>query len=89
MLTLQSRIEKKRLTKDAYFRLATTHIGISIADSYKLADFHQIIDFTMKGVEKKMTHCYIRQSAGTSTNNKYCKTSRRIIMIPFTNTTAL
>jgi hypothetical protein len=48
-------LEKKWLTKDAYFRLATTHIGINVVDSYKLADFHGIINFKKKSIEKKMT----------------------------------
>jgi len=48
-------LEKKWLTKDAYFRLTTTHIGINVVDTYKLADFHGIINFTKKAVEKKMT----------------------------------
>jgi hypothetical protein len=40
--------------KDAYFRLTTTHIGINVVDSYKLADFHQILNFTKKALKKKM-----------------------------------
>jgi hypothetical protein len=47
-------LKKKWLTKDAYFRLTTTHIGINVV-AYKLSDFHQIIYFTKKTVEKKMT----------------------------------
>jgi hypothetical protein len=31
-----------------------THIGINVVDSYELADFHGIINFTKKSVEKKM-----------------------------------
>jgi len=48
-------LEKKWLTKDAYFRLTTTHIGINVVDTFKLPDFHGIINFTKKAVEKKMT----------------------------------
>jgi hypothetical protein len=31
-----------------------THIEINVVDSYKLADFHGIINFMKKPVEKKM-----------------------------------
>jgi hypothetical protein len=48
-------LEKKWLTKDAYFRLATTLIGINVVDCYRLADFHQFINYTKKNIEKKMT----------------------------------
>jgi hypothetical protein len=48
-------LEKKWLTKDAFFRLTTTHLGINIVDTYKIADFHGVINFTKKSEEKKMT----------------------------------
>ena len=48
-------MKKKWLTKDAYFRLTTSLIGINVVDTYKLADFHGVINFTKKSIEKKMT----------------------------------
>jgi hypothetical protein len=48
-------LKKKWLTKDAYFRLTTSLIGINVVDTYKLADFHGVINFTKKSIEKKMT----------------------------------
>jgi hypothetical protein len=46
-------LENKWLTKDAYFRLTTIHIGINVVDSYKLSDFHQILNFTKKLLRKR------------------------------------
>jgi hypothetical protein len=34
-------LEKKWLTTDVYFWLATMLIGINMVDCYRLADFHQ------------------------------------------------
>jgi len=48
-------LEKKWLTKDAFFMLATTHLGINIVDMYKIADFYGVINFTKRSEEKKMT----------------------------------
>jgi len=48
-------LEKKWLTKDAFFWLTTTHLGINIVDTYKIADLHGVINFTKKSEEKKMT----------------------------------
>ena len=43
-------LEKKWLTKDAYFRLTTSLLGINVVDTYKLADFHGVINFTKKSI---------------------------------------
>jgi len=49
-------LEKKwLLTKDPWFRLTTTFIGICVKDAWKLASFHGIINFIKKYPEKMMT----------------------------------
>jgi len=48
-------LEKKWLTKDPWFRLTTTLIGINVTDAWKLASFHGIINFSKKDPEKMMT----------------------------------
>jgi hypothetical protein len=48
-------LEKKWLTKDPFFRLTTTLIGICVADTWKLADFHKLINGSKRSDEKKMT----------------------------------
>jgi len=37
-------LEKKWLTKDPYFRLTTTLIGMSVTDAWRLAYYHSVID---------------------------------------------
>ena len=46
-------LEKSWVTKDCFFRLSTTLIGIHVTDAWKLADYHKIINFSKKE-EKKM-----------------------------------
>jgi hypothetical protein len=48
-------LEKKWLTKDPWFRLTTTLIGINVTDSWKLATYHGIINFSKKDPQKMMT----------------------------------
>jgi len=43
-------LEKKWLTKDAYFRLTTSLLGINVVDTYKLEDFHGVINFMKKSI---------------------------------------
>jgi hypothetical protein len=74
---------KKWLTKDAFFRLATTHLGINIVDTYKIADFHGVINFTKKIIREKNDYSPIFWNTWTLTHNKFSKASRRGITISF------
>ena len=47
-------LEKKWLTQNAYFRLATTYLGINVVDTYHLANHHKIINVSAND-EKKMS----------------------------------
>jgi len=49
-------LEKKWFTKDPYFRLVTTLIGMSVSDAWKLAGWHKLIDNRKEYVneDKKM-----------------------------------
>jgi hypothetical protein len=38
------RLEKKLLTKNSYFHLSTTIIGINVMDAYHLANYHRVIN---------------------------------------------
>jgi len=77
-------LEKKWLTKDAFFRLTTAHLGINIVDTYKIEDFHGVINFTKKIRREKNDYSPICWNTWTSTNHKFCKASRRGIAISFT-----
>ncbi len=46
-------LEKKWLTKNAYFRLATTLIGINVTYAYLLANYHRIINTSANGSDEK------------------------------------
>ena len=46
-------LEKKWLTKNAYFRLATTLIGINVTDAYLLANYHKVINSSANGSDEK------------------------------------
>jgi len=46
-------LEKKWLTKDAFFRLAAVLIEIHVVYCDRIADFHQFINFPKKNLEKK------------------------------------
>lgn len=46
-------LEKKWLTKDPFFRLTTTIIGMSVADAWRLASVHKMIDFSKKNIEEE------------------------------------
>jgi hypothetical protein len=59
-------LEKKWLTKDAYFMLATMLIGINMVDCYRLADFHQFINCNKKNIEKN-DNCKICRDPRIST----------------------
>jgi hypothetical protein len=48
-------LEKIGLTKDPWFRLTTTLIGINVTDSWKFAMYHGIINFSKKDPQKIMT----------------------------------
>jgi len=50
-------LEKKWLTKNPYFRLATTLIGINVVDTFLLANYHGIINLSKSTDDKKMTVC--------------------------------
>ncbi len=39
-------LEKKWLTKDPFFRLMTSLIGICVTDSWKLVDYHKLINIS-------------------------------------------
>jgi hypothetical protein len=47
-------LEKKWLTKDPWFRLTTTLIGINEMDTWKLASFHGIINSNKSDPDKMM-----------------------------------
>jgi hypothetical protein len=49
-------LEKKWLTQNAYFCLATTYLGINVVDTYHLANHHKIINVSAND-EKKMSVC--------------------------------
>jgi len=46
-------LEKKWLTKNAYFRLLTTLLGINVTDSFLLANYHKIINSNSNGSDDK------------------------------------
>ena len=48
-------LEKTWLTQEPYFRLATTIIGMHVVDSWKLADYHNIINGANTKDENRMT----------------------------------
>ena len=49
-------LEKKWLTKNAYFHLCTTIIGMNVTDAYHLANYHKVINYTGGGSgEKKIS----------------------------------
>ena len=57
-------LEKKWPSKDPYFRLATTLVGMCVTDTWKLAYFHKIIDPNRAGFsEEKKTS--IQRFAGS------------------------
>jgi hypothetical protein len=39
-------LEKDWVTQDCYFRLVTTLIGINVVDTWKLAEYHRIINWS-------------------------------------------
>jgi hypothetical protein len=49
-------LEKKWLTQNAYFHLASTYLGINVVDTYHLANNHRIINVAAND-EKKMSLC--------------------------------
>jgi hypothetical protein len=49
-------LEKKWLTKNPYFRLATTLLGINVTDTFLLANHHKIIDRGVGSIEEKNKH---------------------------------
>jgi hypothetical protein len=48
-------LKKKELTKDPFFHLTTLLIGICVTDSWKLSDFHKLMNQTRIKEDKKMT----------------------------------
>ena len=48
-------IEKAWVTKDCYFRLSCTMMGMHVTDSWKLADYHKIINYSTKSNKRPMT----------------------------------
>jgi hypothetical protein len=40
---------KTWLTQDPYFQLATTLIGMSVVDTWKLADHHKLLNLLAQG----------------------------------------
>jgi hypothetical protein len=49
-------LEKKWLTQNGFFRLATTYLGINVVDTYHLANHHKIINVAAND-DKKMSVC--------------------------------
>ena len=41
-------LEKSWVTQDPYFRLATTLLGISVVDAWKLGDYHRLFNWSRK-----------------------------------------
>ena len=54
-------LEKTWLTQDPYFRLATTLIGINVVDTWKLADYHKLLNAPGTREDAKMS---IKRFAG-------------------------
>jgi len=48
-----SSVRKKWLTKNAYFRLSTTLLGIDMTDSFLLENYHKIINYNSYGSDDK------------------------------------
>jgi len=46
-------LEKKWLTKNAYFPLSTTHLGMNVTDSFLLANYQKIINSNSNGSDDK------------------------------------
>jgi hypothetical protein len=49
-------LEKKCLAKNAYFQLSTTLLGINVVDTYQLASWHGVINYSRKD-DKKLSVC--------------------------------
>ena len=49
-------LEKKWLTKNPYFRLSTTLLGINVVDTYHLSSWHGVINYSRKD-DKKLSVC--------------------------------
>jgi hypothetical protein len=47
-------IEKAWVTKDCYFQLTCSMIGMHVTDSWKLADYHNIINYMIKANKRPM-----------------------------------
>lgn len=54
-------MEKTWLTQDPYFHLATTLIGINVVDTWKLADYHKLLNAPGTKEDAKMS---IKRFAG-------------------------
>jgi hypothetical protein len=58
------RLEKKWITRDPYFRLATTMIAINVTDAYLLANFHKVINYSPTSDDDETEKIGIKRFAG-------------------------
>lgn len=62
------KLEKKWVTQNPWFRLATTYVGICATDTYLMLNYHKIIYTSKTAVEDMETKVSIQQFAGILAN---------------------
>ena len=62
------KLEKKWVTQNPWFRLATTYVGICVTDTYLLLNYHKVINISKTAVEDTETKVSIQRFAGILAN---------------------
>jgi hypothetical protein len=62
------RLEKRWITQNPWFRLATTYVGICVTDAFLLCNYHRVINISKKGIEDQENKISIQRFAGILTN---------------------
>jgi hypothetical protein len=58
------RLEKKWITKDPFICRGTTFMGINATDTYLLANYHKVINYSSSACEEKEQKISIQRLAG-------------------------
>ncbi len=62
------KLEKKWVTQNPWFRLATTYVGICVTDAFLLLTYHQVINVSKRGMEDQEKKVSIQRFAGILAN---------------------